>query len=243
MAEERVHRRGPWTRRAVHAFMRPAHFESAVPLWQLSFFAHAGRSCRSESVSSRRRGRPGWRAGSIDAKSFHLRFVGVSDESSADRERRLARRVLFNSVAELYQRSRRGYPDELVDWMLATASVDARDPVLEVGCGTGQLTHSLAVRGVDLTAIDIGPSMVETARRHVDDPSVRFTVSAFENFEAADASFALVASATAIHWVDPGVRWSKTARLLKPGGCSRSLSPGNVMTSRSARRCASCGSP
>jgi ubiquinone/menaquinone biosynthesis C-methylase UbiE len=142
----------------------------------------------------------------------------VSDESDADRERRLAQRVLFDSVAELYQVSRRGYADELVDWVLATAGVGADDPVLEIGCGTGQLTRSLALRGVDLTAVDIGPSMIETARRHVEDPSVRFAIGAFEDFEAPDASFALVASATAIHWVDPGVRWTKPARLLRPGG-------------------------
>lgn len=150
----------------------------------------------------------------------------MSVESAADRERRLAQRVLFDSVAELYQTSRRGYADELVDWVLATAAVVAGDPVVEVGCGTGQLTRLLAVRGVDLTAIDIGPSMVEVARRHVDDPSVRFAVGAFEDFEAADASFALVVSATAIHWVDPDVRWTKPARLLRPGGWLAVLATG-----------------
>jgi SAM-dependent methyltransferase len=150
----------------------------------------------------------------------------VTDESAADRARRLAQRVLFDSVADLYQASRRGYPDELVDGVLDTAGVGAGDPVLEVGCGTGQLTGSLAARAVDLTAIDIGPSMVEAARRHVDDPSVRFHVGAFEDFEAADASFALVASATAIHWVDPDVRWTKPARLLRPGGWLAVLATG-----------------
>lgn len=150
----------------------------------------------------------------------------MSDESEADRRRRLAQRVLFDSVAELYQASRRGYADELVDWVLATAGVETGDPVLEIGCGTGQLTRSLAARAVDLTAIDIGPSMVETARRHVDDPSVRFAVGAFEDFEEPDASFALVASATAIHWVDPDVRWSKPARLLRPGGWLAVLATG-----------------
>lgn len=150
----------------------------------------------------------------------------VSEESEADRGRRLAQRVLFDSVAELYQASRRGYADELVDWVLATAGVGADDPVLEIGCGTGQLTLPLAHRAVDLTAIDVGPSMVETAKRHVDDPSVRFVVRAFEDFEAPDASFALVASATAIHWVDPGLRWTKPARLLRPGGWLAVLATG-----------------
>lgn len=164
------------------------------------------------------------------AKSIEVRrstyFDGVTEESEADRERRLAQRVLFDSVAELYHASRRGYPDELVDWVLATAGVGAEDPVLEIGCGTGQLTKPLAARAVDLTAIDIGRSMVETARRHVGDPSVRFAVGAFEDFEAPDASFALVVSATAIHWVDPGARWTKPARLLRSGGWLAVLSTG-----------------
>jgi SAM-dependent methyltransferase len=60
--------------------------------------------------------------------------------------------------------------------------------------------------------------MVELARANVPEPNVRFEATSFEDFAAPAASFELVASASAFHWVDPAVRWSKSAQLLAPGG-------------------------
>lgn len=90
--------------------------------------------------------------------------------------------------------------------------------MLEVGCGTGQLTRDLAPLGFDLTAIDIGPAMVATARQALAEAPVSLQACSFEDFAVADASFDLVVSATAFHWIDPEVRFSKSARLLRPGG-------------------------
>ena len=64
--------------------------------------------------------------------------------------------------------------------MLATAGVGRGDPVLEVGCGTGQLTRQLVTSGCALTAVDLGPAMVARARRNVPD-GVTFVVSPFED--------------------------------------------------------------
>jgi SAM-dependent methyltransferase len=47
---------------------------------------------------------------------------------------------------------------------------------------------------------------------------VRFHVERFEDLELPAGAFAAVFSATAFHWVDPRVGWSKAARLLQPGG-------------------------
>jgi hypothetical protein len=51
-----------------------------------------------------------------------------------------------------------------------------------------------------VTAIDIGAAMIDGARRNVPDPTVRFQVSAFEDFTDS-GSFDLIVSATAFHWV------------------------------------------
>jgi len=75
---------------------------------------------------------------------------------------------LFDGVAGLYQASRPGYPGQLVEFVAATAGLNAGSSVLEVGCGTGQLTERLAGFGFGLTAIDIGPSMIATARHRLD---------------------------------------------------------------------------
>jgi ubiquinone/menaquinone biosynthesis C-methylase UbiE len=149
-------------------------------------------------------------------------------ESEQEREWRLTRRGLFDAVAGDYDEVRPGYPDEIVGFLVATAGVGPGDPVLEIGCGTGQLTRQLAPTDVALTAIDIGPSMVAHARRNLAGTGVRFEVTPFEDFAAPDASFGLVVSATAFHWIDPEVGWPKAARLLRPGGWLALLRTGEL---------------
>ena len=90
--------------------------------------------------------------------------VAMGAETGPDRGRRRYQRTLFDAVAGLYQASRPGYPGHLVEFVAATAGLDAGSSVLEVGCGTGQLTERLAGFGFGLTAIDLGPSMIAAAR-------------------------------------------------------------------------------
>jgi len=139
-------------------------------------------------------------------------------EDADERARRERRRAGFDRVAERYDATRVGYPDALVDEMLATAGVGPGDPVLEVGCGTGQLTRQLADRGMALTAIDLGPAMVAVARKRLDDRHVHWWVGPFEEFDAGGETFALVVSATAFHWIDPAVALPRAADLLRRGG-------------------------
>jgi ubiquinone/menaquinone biosynthesis C-methylase UbiE len=147
-------------------------------------------------------------------------------ETEHQRTRRHRLRTLFDGVAPLYEASRRGYPDDMVEFVVATAGLHAGSTILEVGCGTGQLTEALAGRGFGLTAIDIGPAMVAEARQRMAGADVSFQVTSFEDFTAADSSFDLIVSGTAFHWVDPEVKFSKPARLLRPGGWLALLATG-----------------
>lgn len=161
--------------------------------------------------------------------------VVMTVETEAERGRREEWRRLFDDVAALYDATRQGYPEEIVGAVCATAGLGsvlgsgsvlgAGTDVLEIGCGTGQLTRQLAGRGFNLTAIDLGASMVAAARRNVTDPMVTFEACSFEAF-AGSGPFDLIASATAFHWVDPAVGLAKAARLLRPGGWLALLSTG-----------------
>jgi ubiquinone/menaquinone biosynthesis C-methylase UbiE len=139
-------------------------------------------------------------------------------ETEPERSKRRHQRTLFDGVAGLYEASRLSYPGEIVEFAVATAGLVAGSAVLEVGCGTGQLTEPLAGFGFSLTAIDIGRSMIATARQRLDGRAVSFQVVSFEDFAAADGSFDFIVSGTAFHWVDPEVQFRKPARLLRPGG-------------------------
>ncbi len=149
----------------------------------------------------------------------------VTVETPAQRRTREQRRVLFDGVAGLYDATRQDYPAEIVDAVIANATIGPGAAVLEIGCGTGQFTRQLAGRALNLTAIDIGAAMVQTARRNVADATARFQVCSFEDF-ADSGPFDLIVSATAFHWVDPGVGLAKAARLLRPGGWLALLTTG-----------------
>jgi SAM-dependent methyltransferase len=68
--------------------------------------------------------------------------------------------------------------------------------------------------------------MIAAARRRLTGAEVSFQVTSFEDLDAADASFGLIISCAAFHWIDPEVafHWidpevafSTSARLLRPG--------------------------
>jgi ubiquinone/menaquinone biosynthesis C-methylase UbiE len=142
----------------------------------------------------------------------------MEPETEREFTKRRYQRTLFDGVAQLYDDSRLGYPAEIVEFAVATAGVGAGSDVLEVGCGTGQLTEGLVRYGFRLTAIDIGTSMIVAARRRLEGSGVWFQVASFEEFAAAEASYDLIVSGTAFHWVDPEVKFRKAARLLRQGG-------------------------
>lgn len=126
--------------------------------------------------------------------------------------------LLFDRVADEYDRVRRGYPAALVDTACSIAGLVAGSRVVEVGCGTGKLTRLLAERGLHVEAVDPGAALVAIAKTRVGDAPVRFHLERFEDVELLAGTFDAVFSATAFHWVEPAVSWSKAARLLRPGG-------------------------
>ncbi len=141
----------------------------------------------------------------------------VTAETEQQRKRREELRCLFDEVAGLYDATRQGYPAEIVDAVCTQAGIGPGAAVLEIGCGTGQLTADLAGRAFNLTAIDISPAMIEAARSNVADPTTRFQVTSFEDFPGS-GHVDLIVAATAFHWVDPAIGLAKAARLLRPDG-------------------------
>ena len=127
--------------------------------------------------------------------------------------------MVFDEIAADYDRYRPTYPDELVDQACQVAGIGSGDHVLEVGCGTGQLTRSLAARGLHVTALEPGQSLIALARQNLDGAGeVDFVNARFEEALIPRGQFQAVFSASAFHWIDPKVSWQKTAEVLAPGG-------------------------
>ncbi|HEY7414834.1 MAG TPA: class I SAM-dependent methyltransferase, partial [Ktedonobacteraceae bacterium] len=93
------------------------------------------------------------------------------------------RRESFDLVAQYYNIYRSPYPQEVVDAVIVLSSLHNGSRVLEIGCGTGQLSVPLAQHGIDLLAIELGPHLAALARQNLQQfPNVQVEVSAFEEW-------------------------------------------------------------
>ncbi|GAB3835750.1 methyltransferase domain-containing protein [Kribbella italica] len=67
------------------------------------------------------------------------------------------------------------------------AAVHGLGPVLDVGCGPGDVTAYLAERGLDVSGVDLSERMIEHARRR--HPGLRFAVASATELEPAESSY------------------------------------------------------
>lgn len=130
---------------------------------------------------------------------------------------RAAAGAVFDRVADLYDRARPGYPAAAISDLVRICGVTPATRILEIGCGTGQLTGELATIGSPIVAIELGASLAALARTNLAGYSnVEVIQARFEDLIALPGSFDLVVAASAFHWIDPTVAYDKAAALLRP---------------------------
>lgn len=106
-------------------------------------------------------------------------------------------------------------------WQLSQGLVDLLDPqpgerILDLGCGTGQLTEAIAERGATVIGIDADPAMIAEAQQQF--PHLTFEVGDARQFTLPTPVDAIFSNAT-LHWVDdPVAAIQHMAAVLKPGG-------------------------
>ena len=94
--------------------------------------------------------------------------------------------------------------------------------VVDVGCGGGILTESMAELGAEVTGIDMGAAPLEVARLHLLESGLQvdYRQSTAEDFAAEhEAEFDVVTCLEMLeHVPDPASVIAACARLVKPGG-------------------------
>ena len=149
--------------------------------------------------------------------------ISARDEprfGSAERKRTLA--GAFAGQGADYDRLRPGYPDAVLDAMLAPLAGSAPTlRAIDLGAGTGKLSSALAERGLEVTAVDTSAAMLEVARARggtITAGSLATRLARAEETGLPAASAELVTVAQAWHWFDAEEASAEVARLLAPGG-------------------------
>jgi SAM-dependent methyltransferase len=117
--------------------------------------------------------------------------------------------------AELYD-AKHAFVWEKARGLLGWLAPGNGERILDLGCGTGQLSAEIAASGAQVTGVDRSPEMVAEARKKF--PTLRFAVSdarALPFTEVFDAVF----SNAALHWIAEALPVVEgISRALKPGG-------------------------
>jgi SAM-dependent methyltransferase len=130
------------------------------------------------------------------------------------------RRDLYQGTATYYDRFRVPYPKALLDDLLERLDAADRGTLLDLACGTGQITFAVHDRFAEVWAVDQEPQMTDVVRQKAAAAGIgnlRVLTSAAEELPAPAASFGLVAIGNAFHRLPRAAVAARTLRWLRPG--------------------------
>ncbi|MGH2688498.1 MAG: class I SAM-dependent methyltransferase, partial [Actinomycetota bacterium] len=128
---------------------------------------------------------------------------------------------LFRGTAPYYARYRPGYPDEFYRLLARRFSLDGRQRVLDLGCGTGQIAVPVAVLVGEVVGVDPDPGMLEEARRLAVDAGVSIDFRLGDSFRLPAmelGTFDLVTMGASFHWMDRAATLATLDGMVTAGG-------------------------
>jgi SAM-dependent methyltransferase len=110
---------------------------------------------------------------------------------------------------------------DIHDLVIERLSPQAGDRWLDLACGTGAIAERAAAAGADVTAVDLAPVLIETAKERAAERQLRidYRVGDVERLDLPDATFEKVASTCGIMFApDHEAAARELARVTTPGG-------------------------
>ncbi len=118
----------------------------------------------------------------------------------------------FTGKADLYEKFRPSYPDELIDFLYENARCEA---VADIGAGTGKFTRCLLKKPWQVTAVEPNADM---RGKLAEIGGITVVNALAEDTGLADNSVGLVTAAQAFHWFDRKKFSAECKRILCDGG-------------------------
>ena len=127
---------------------------------------------------------------------------------------------LYRSTASFYDRYRPPYPDALLEELTRRSGVSGTGRLLDIACGTGQISLPLASWFAEVVAVDQEEEMVAYGRAKAEAAgvaNVRWMAASAETVEL-EGTFELVTIGNAFHRLNRRVVAQRVFSSLQPGG-------------------------
>ncbi len=127
-----------------------------------------------------------------------------------------SRKVLKqNWDAELYE-ARHSFVWQFGESLVELLAPVPGERILDLGCGTGQLTAKIAEHGASVLGLDASPDMIGQARQNF--PNLHFVLESATAMQFED-EFDAIFSNAALHWIlDASAAANRMCRALRKGG-------------------------
>jgi ubiquinone/menaquinone biosynthesis C-methylase UbiE len=122
----------------------------------------------------------------------------------------------FGRTAREYELGRPGWPEVLLDRVVAELGLGHEAEVLDLGAGTGKLTRQLTSRFARVVAVEPDAAMRSVLEEVV--PGAESLAGRAEAIPVGDSEVDAVFSAEAFHWFATDNTVSEITRVLRPGG-------------------------
>ncbi len=129
-------------------------------------------------------------------------------------------KVDFSKTSQDYSRYRIGFPPAFFDRLAVFGIGQPGQRVLDLGTGTGVLARNLALRGCQVTGLDVAAAQIEQARilDQTAGATVEYRIAPAEQTGLPPASYDIVTAGQCWHWFDRPRAAAEIRRLLIPGG-------------------------
>jgi SAM-dependent methyltransferase len=128
------------------------------------------------------------------------------------------RRDLYAGTAGDYDRYRVGYAPALIDDLRVRAALTGAGRLLDLACGTGQITFAMRSMFAEVWAVDQERETVAFAEAKDTSGSVRWICEQVERLDAPTGHFELIAIGNAFHRLPRHLVAGRAFRWLRPGG-------------------------